>query len=288
MDNGTAVTTPLDILGPDYTVSFWINRRENAKDGEQILFEANSTPYGKEGSEEMCHTYQFKAVQKETGKVGFSRENYDYSFDYKLPEGEWVELSFCSGENKNVSLRVKDADGETVYTDPKFYYKNHPETEMSAKRGNSRVNTLLIPFGRIGSETDSFQGKVDEIVITGTNPMPAAPGAIPHSEMTVSACSQSQTSADGREGPAENAIDEREDTYWHTDWSSDTSLSEENPHYFEVTLASPHIIDRLTYLPRQDSTNGMIYRYSIEVTRPDGTVQLVADKAEWGQGNGFF
>ncbi len=278
LNGGTSyVDTPFEMLEPGAVLTMKVKLDEGA-DGEQILCESKGK-FGTDGA------YAIKAAVRQTGNVGFSREGHDYSFDYKLPEGEWVELSFCSGENKNVSLRVKDADGETVYTDPKFYYKNHPETEMSAKRGNSRVNTLLIPFGRIGSETDSFQGKVDEIVITGTNPMPAAPGAIPHSEMTVSACSQSQTSADGREGPAENAIDEREDTYWHTDWSSDTSLSEENPHYFEVTLASPHIIDRLTYLPRQDSTNGMIYRYSIEVTRPDGTVQLVADKAEWGQGN---
>ena len=37
---------------------------------------------------------QIKAVQKETGKVGLSRENHDYSFNYELPVNQWVELEF--------------------------------------------------------------------------------------------------------------------------------------------------------------------------------------------------
>ena len=271
------VDTPFEMLEPGAVLTMKVKLNEGAQ-GEQVLCESKGK-FGTDGA------YAIKAAVRQTGNVGFSREGHDYSFDYKLPPGEWVELSFCSGENKNVSLRVKDADGETVYTDLTFYYKNHPETEMSAARGNARVNTLLIPFGRIGSDTQSFQGEIAEVAITGTKGMSSDQGAIPHSEMTVSACSEAQQSIDGTEGPAVYAIDGREDTYWHTNWNNDTSLSEDEPHYFEVELAVPHVIDRLSYLPRQDSTNGRIYRYSIEVTKPDGTVQLVVDNAAWAKDN---
>ena len=55
-------------LGNDLRVKV---KRTTDGDEEQILFESS---YG-----------TIKAVQKETGKVGFTRENHDYSFNYKLP-----------------------------------------------------------------------------------------------------------------------------------------------------------------------------------------------------------
>ena len=45
-------------------------KRDSSSKDEQILFESS---YG-----------TIKAVQKETGKVGLSREDHDYSFDYEL------------------------------------------------------------------------------------------------------------------------------------------------------------------------------------------------------------
>ena len=61
-------------LGNDLRVKV---KRTSASIDEQILFESD---YG-----------SIKAVQKDTGKVGFSRENHDYSFNYILPVNEWVE-----------------------------------------------------------------------------------------------------------------------------------------------------------------------------------------------------
>ena len=71
------VTTGLETagLGNDLRVKV---KRTSASNDEQILFESD---YG-----------SIKAVQKGTGKVGFSRENHDYSFNYILPVNEWVEL----------------------------------------------------------------------------------------------------------------------------------------------------------------------------------------------------
>lgn len=64
-------------LGNDLRVKV---KRTTDSSEEQILFES---PYG-----------SIKAVQKETGQVGFSRESHDYSFNYTLPVNEWVELEF--------------------------------------------------------------------------------------------------------------------------------------------------------------------------------------------------
>ena len=80
-------------------------KRTTDGDEEQILFESS---YG-----------TIKAVQKETGKVGFTRENHDYSFNYKLPVNEWVELEFKNEQNKtylyvNGELRDVLGDDERV------------------------------------------------------------------------------------------------------------------------------------------------------------------------------
>lgn len=56
------------------SIEFWVKKEARGNIDEQILFESNKGA--------------IKAVQKETGKVGFSREEYDYSFNYTLPENE--------------------------------------------------------------------------------------------------------------------------------------------------------------------------------------------------------
>src|SRR5699024_4749631 len=61
------------------TLDFCVKRDADSDDSEQILFES---PIG-----------SIKAVQKETGKFGFSREFRDYSFNYTLPKGEWVHIT---------------------------------------------------------------------------------------------------------------------------------------------------------------------------------------------------
>lgn len=70
-------TTSLDTVGLNNDLRVKV-KRESSSEEEQILFESS---YG-----------SIKAVQKGTGKVGLSRENHDYSFNYELPVNQWVEL----------------------------------------------------------------------------------------------------------------------------------------------------------------------------------------------------
>ena len=95
----------IENIGPNYSISFSVKRDENSNNEEQILFESEK------GS--------FKAVQKETGKVGFSREFYDYSFNYELPKGEWVEITIV-GRMTKTELYV---NGE--YVDPLDYITSY-------------------------------------------------------------------------------------------------------------------------------------------------------------------
>ena len=66
----------LDLIGDSAVLTMRVKMDADAE-GEQIICESKDE-FGTYG------TYAFKASQKNTGKVGFSREGYDYSFDYEL------------------------------------------------------------------------------------------------------------------------------------------------------------------------------------------------------------
>ena len=99
----------------------------------QVLFES---PYG-----------AIMAVQEKTGKVGITRENRAYSFNYALPANQWVELEF-KNEFEKTHLYV---DGKLV------------DTIGTNTRGQIKA-TCMLPVGTIGSESgNAFTGYVDDI-----------------------------------------------------------------------------------------------------------------------------
>ena len=154
--------TPFDLLEPGAVLTLKVKLDANAdtQTSEQILCESKET-FGTDNIEELDVTdrnYAIKASVNYSGKLGFSREGYGYLFNYSLPKGEWVELSFHSGVNGQAALYV---NGTMVDDNPDLYYKNHPDTK---KKG---IHTVFIPFGRIGSKTDSFQGQIAQAAITG-------------------------------------------------------------------------------------------------------------------------
>lgn len=121
-------------LGNDLRVK--VKRTDATSDKDQILFES---PYG-----------SIKAVQAKTGKVGITRENHDYSFNYTLPMNEWVELEFKNEGMGKVSLYVNGELKETIGRD-----------------GNNKLKaTCMFPVKRIGSKTNAFTGYVDDVRLT--------------------------------------------------------------------------------------------------------------------------
>lgn len=123
----------LSTVGLNHNLRVKVKRTSESTD-EQILFESE---YG-----------SIKAVQNGTGKVGITRENMDYSFDYELPVGKWVELEF-KNEFETTSLYV---NGELV------------DTIGGHVRGNMKA-TCMLPVATVGSKTNSFIGYVDDIRI---------------------------------------------------------------------------------------------------------------------------
>lgn len=289
--------TPLNQIGSNAVLTMKVKMDADAE-GEQILCESKDVcgTYG---------TYAFKAVQKHTGKVGFSREGYDYSFNYTLPENQWVTLEFWSGKemaelyvdgelvdnkhyNEDGTLATTQKGNQTVEISsdnkPDIYFANHETTELSeklVKEGIRKIATMHVPFGRIGSKTKSFKGEIDFASVTSTKETTGDYKSLDRAEWAVAACSVHD------EGPIGNAVDGNKNTYWHQNYGNDTSLGEVNDihpngaHWFEITLPEAETVSRLTYLPRQDSTNGRILEYGIVVTKADGSTETVADHREW-------
>ena len=125
--------TPLEDKGLNTTLDFWVKRDANSGDEEQILFESEIG--------------QIKAVQKETGNLGFSREARDYSFNYALPKGEWVHITMVM-EFTKTTLYV---NGEKI------------QTLERTEEGGNKWASLVTPLMRIGSQTKAFQGQIDSL-----------------------------------------------------------------------------------------------------------------------------
>ncbi len=138
------VETPIMNLGLENPIEFWVKKDATGYAEEQILFESTK--------DFEVEAIRIKAVQKGTGKFGFSRGVVDYSFDYALPENEWVKIRLSS-ELKQSTLTVTNAYGET-------------NTFTLNKQITGGFNaTLVTPMQRIGSKTNSFKGIIDDLTV---------------------------------------------------------------------------------------------------------------------------
>ncbi len=85
------------------------------------------------------------------------------------------------------------------------------------------------------------------------------------SSLTVHYVDSEETS--GENGAATNAIDGDNTTIWHTKWAGGT---DPQPHEIQLGLGATYSVSGLTYLPRQNQSNGRIAQYEIYVST-DGT-----------------
>lgn len=243
MESDTCIETPLDKSPAGTTLSFWVKKAAGGSSDEQVLFEGSST----------LGDYTIKAVQKNTGKVGYSREGYDYSFDYTLPEDEWVHLTI-KGYKDRAELYVNDSDTAI------------PAVMDTATRLGTqyRLATLNIPIKYIGSTTgNSFNGLIDEIELTNGQD----DSIIPTTDFSFT-CDNEQNPAEGNDGPISYAFDGDTTTLWHSQYSpSKKSL----PATFTVDMGKEYTINKLTYVPRQSGgANGYITSYDLYVKKAEG------------------
>ena len=200
MESDTCIETPLDKSPAGTSLSFWVKKAAGGSSDEQVLFEGSST----------LGDYTIKAVQKNTGKVGYSREGYDYSFDYTLPEDEWVHLTI-KGYKDKAELYVNDSDTAIPAV-----------MDTATKLGTQyRLATLNIPIKYIGSTTgNSFNGLIDEIELTNDQD----DSIIPTTDFSFT-CDNEQNPAEGSDGPISNAFDGDTSTLWHSQYSPSKSTS---------------------------------------------------------------
>lgn len=137
---GSYCRMPLREIGYDYTVSFRI-KPDSMNKPNAVLF----------GSDDAV----VKLNQQNTGDLGFSREGYDYHFDYTVPPGKWTGIAI-TGDHTGTSLFVNGTlvqrlDGERI--------------ARSAKDTITRVQTLFFPLQRIGDTANAFRGYITDLKV---------------------------------------------------------------------------------------------------------------------------
>ena len=76
------------------------------------------------------------------------------------------------------------------------------------------------------------------------------------------------SSIESGEGDAEHLVDGNPNTYWHTMWSVTVA---NYPHWVDFDCGAVKTLKGFTYLPRQDSGNGNIKEYTIQVSNDGQT-----------------
>lgn len=205
------VETPVDNMRINSTLDFWVNRTADDDDTDKVLFESD-----------IC---AIKAVQKGTGKVGFSRDFRDYSFNYTLPKGEWVRLTIVT-EYTKTTLYV---NGTKVHT-----------LERTEQGGNKWAS-LIMPLSRIGSKISAFRGEIDNVALynfaakaeqVNNLPVPDMIHTITFKTNGGSAVSAA-TVKDGEK--AAKPVDPTREGYIFADWYTDMDLTKAYDFNTKVT-----------------------------------------------------
>jgi len=182
------IETPLQALGFGWTVSMWVKPDADNPD-DAVLMES---PVG-----------QLKLKQGKTGLLGFSKEHYNSTFQYKVPEEKWTHL-LLTGDNKGVSLYVNG---------------NEYVEKLWVTNGSSpHIDTLVLPLEKIGSSTNSFKGVIDNLMIK--NQVTSFDGV----NMALNKHAES-SEAEAPHLSADQAVDGNMGTRWASLVSDDTWLS---------------------------------------------------------------
>ena len=232
------VETPITKLSTGNTLEFDITLSEEPEAGS-ILFEADT-----EGNEDYAHSIRIM----DDGRLGFTRELYDYYFDYTIPVGETTHITI-STDGTTTTLIV---DGDTYAATGT--YRNR-QTDGKVRVDDITISTLQLPLQRIGSKTNAIDATIDNVVVS--EGAYEDPTILDSSTFTVT--SDNENPLAGSEGPVELAFDGNTSTFWHSNYTPYQEL----PAMVEIDMNAVYNIDKFSYLPRQSGTNGIITEYSL-------------------------
>jgi len=268
-DGVSYVTSPIKKLGNGNKLSFDIKLKKPAKPGD-ILFESDAD-YG---------THDIRIM--EDGKLGFTRELYNYYFDYELPVGKTVNIAITTDQQKT-SLYVNgeyvcDAKGKFIHND-------------IVKKENITHATFALPLERIGSKTETVSAVIDNVVVTEKAP---EVDLYNKAAWTGKAESETPTSHGGQnEGIIGMAFDNKASTIWHSDWSQATKdkvpttsggagsgKGADGSIWTEIKFDKAYEINQVSFTPRQDSNSGQVTKASLYIqTEKDGEwVEVAKDQ----------
>ena len=253
-DGVSYVTSPIKELGNGNKLSFDIKLNKPAKPGD-ILFESDAD-YG---------THDIRIM--EDGKLGFTRELYNYYFDYELPVGKTVNISITTAQQKT-SLYVNgeyvcDAKGKFIHND-------------MVKKDNITHSTFALPLERIGSKTETVSAVIDNVVVTEKAP---EVDLYNKASWTGKAESETPTAHGGQsEGIIGMAFDNKPSTIWHSDWSQatkdkvpttsgapGTGKGADGSIWTEISFDKAYEINQVSFTPRQDSNSGQVTKASFYI-----------------------
>lgn len=142
LTGGTSyIQTPFTGIGYDYTVSFTIKADADNK-ADAVIFSSDDAVV--------------KLMQQQTGKLGFSREGYDYYFNYTVQPDVWTKI-VITGNHKGTSLYVNGQLVEKL----EGAVKTFPNTDKK----NAKVQTLFFPLQYIGAKTNAFKGSIQKLQV---------------------------------------------------------------------------------------------------------------------------
>ena len=130
------VQTPIIEIGYGYTVCFEIKPSKGNSNNAVLFSSPNSS---------------IKLKQLNSGKLGFSRDGYDYNFNYTVPEEIWTKITI-SGDNKGTSLYINGIFRERL--------EGTIQTFKNTKDTMATVQTLFFPLKYIGDPINSFDGSL--------------------------------------------------------------------------------------------------------------------------------
>ena len=203
----------------------------------------------------------------EDGKLGFTRELYNYYFDYELPVGKTVNIEITTAQQKT-SLYVNgeyvcDAKGKFIHND-------------MVKKDNIKHSTFALPLERIGSKTETVSAVIDNVVVTEKAP---EVDLYNKASWTGKAESETPTAHGGQsEGIIGMAFDNKPSTIWHSDWSQatkdkvpttsgapGTGKGADGSIWTEISFDKAYEINQVSFTPRQDSNSGQVTKASLYI-----------------------
>lgn len=148
-------------------------------------------------------------------------------------------ITLAQGDKASLDMIVAQLNGDM-------------EAYESAKEiAQTKLNEALSSFAVISEKVaQSFIQEALSFDLTLINP----------STVKVTASSEEVT---GENAPASFASDGDMNTFWHSRWSAP---AHEGPHYLTLELDNVYEINKVKYVPRQDSKNGRITGYKVSVS----------------------